>query len=245
MSDTDLQAAARELIVLKQRAGGETWKLSAENTETYRFVLDAVTLSVPLATTYLAAVAEVEQLKKENEKLHEDMRFLLADEVTPEVEAAGVAMAKTLDCFEESNARIAELEDDVERLNQMLRDTGYGQGQIDAYAAQCEEIERLTEKLERVCQCENCDEWDDTTKEPPAWVVCWKCYNQTNTKLNKANTRIAALEAALTPFATGVDYFDEEFAGQDTSEWQVNPYKNGITVGDCRRARDVLKEQGE
>ena len=32
---------------------------------------------------------------------------------------------------------------DVERLNQMLRDTGYGQGQIDAYVAQCGVIERL------------------------------------------------------------------------------------------------------
>lgn len=36
---------------------------------------------------------------------------------------------------------------EIERLNQMLRETGYGQGQIDAYAAQCEEIDRLHEKI--------------------------------------------------------------------------------------------------
>jgi hypothetical protein len=39
--------------------------------------------------------------------------------------------------------RIAAQRAEIERLNQMLRDHGYGQGQIDAYVAQCEEIERL------------------------------------------------------------------------------------------------------
>lgn len=36
---------------------------------------------------------------------------------------------------------------EIERLNQMLRETGYGQGQIDAYAAQCEEIDKLCEEI--------------------------------------------------------------------------------------------------
>lgn len=42
---------------------------------------------------------------------------------------------------------IRALKADVERLNQMVRATGYGQGQIDAYVAQCEEIERLEENV--------------------------------------------------------------------------------------------------
>jgi len=53
--------------------------------------------------------------------------------------------------------RMCELEADNERLNDMLRKTGYGQGQIDAYAAECEGNERLRshvallrETLERV-----------------------------------------------------------------------------------------------
>ena len=40
-----------------------------------------------------------------------------------------------------------ELQDEVTRLNQMLRETGYGQGQIDAYAALAEEVERLRAEL--------------------------------------------------------------------------------------------------
>jgi hypothetical protein len=35
----------------------------------------------------------------------------------------------------------------TEKLNQMLRETGYGQGQIDAYAALAEEVERLRAEL--------------------------------------------------------------------------------------------------
>lgn len=38
---------------------------------------------------------------------------------------------------------LGEAEVDLERLNQMLRQTGYGQGQIDAYVAQCEQVEQL------------------------------------------------------------------------------------------------------
>jgi hypothetical protein len=38
-------------------------------------------------------------------------------------------------------------EQEIERLNQMLRETGYGQGQIDAYASLCEEVEELEERV--------------------------------------------------------------------------------------------------
>lgn len=37
---------------------------------------------------------------------------------------------------------------EFERLNRMLRETGYGQGSIDAYVAQCEEIEQLRKALD-------------------------------------------------------------------------------------------------
>lgn len=66
---------------------------------------------------------------------------------------------------------------EIERLNQMLRETGYEQGQIDAYAAQCEENERLErqnsimrealEEIRTVSQC-RCDEaWTDRGRHDP------------------------------------------------------------------------------
>jgi hypothetical protein len=39
--------------------------------------------------------------------------------------------------------RIVELEAELESLNRMLREHGYGQGQIDAYHAECERIDQL------------------------------------------------------------------------------------------------------
>lgn len=36
-----------------------------------------------------------------------------------------------------------DLQNEINRLNDMLRRTGYGQGQIDAYAAVCEELDRI------------------------------------------------------------------------------------------------------
>lgn len=38
---------------------------------------------------------------------------------------------------------IERIDSEIERLNQMLRETGCGQGSIDAYVAQCEEVGRL------------------------------------------------------------------------------------------------------
>ncbi len=52
-----------------------------------------------------------------------------------------------------SHAALAEairrwpLADEVERLNQLLRDTGYGQGQIDAATVALEENERLNDQI--------------------------------------------------------------------------------------------------
>jgi len=41
-------------------------------------------------------------------------------------------------------------EKDILHLNQMLRETGYGQGQIDSYAAICEENESLKRQLSKL-----------------------------------------------------------------------------------------------
>jgi hypothetical protein len=43
---------------------------------------------------------------------------------------------------------LEKLESEINRLNDMLRRTGYGQGQIDAYAAVCEERDALLEACE-------------------------------------------------------------------------------------------------
>lgn len=43
--------------------------------------------------------------------------------------------------------RLAAANADIDRLNQMLRATGYGQGQIDAYDDECEARERAEERL--------------------------------------------------------------------------------------------------
>ncbi len=43
-----------------------------------------------------------------------------------------------------------ELVADTERLNQMLRDHGYGQGSIDTYVAQCEDLDALRAENERL-----------------------------------------------------------------------------------------------
>jgi|AACY02.16.fsa_nt_gi hypothetical protein len=40
----------------------------------------------------------------------------------------------------------------IERLNKMLRYKGYGQGEIDAYVDQCEDIERLREALKKIAK---------------------------------------------------------------------------------------------
>lgn len=67
-------------------------------------------------------------------------------DITPEelVDTAArlsTAMIQTSVLLRQREARIAELERDINSLNDMLRRTGYWQGQIDAYAAICEDNE--------------------------------------------------------------------------------------------------------
>jgi DNA repair ATPase RecN len=49
-------------------------------------------------------------------------------------------------------ANVESLEDEIARLNEMLRKTGYGQGQIDAYAAECERADKAEAELARVME---------------------------------------------------------------------------------------------
>ncbi len=62
-------------------------------------------------------------------------------------DAATAKLRAELDEQINGNKRLADLaaklREDINRLNQMLRDKGYGQGEIDAYVAQCEEIDKL------------------------------------------------------------------------------------------------------
>ena len=48
------------------------------------------------------------------------------------------------------------------------------------------ERDRLKAYTETFGTCENCDEWDDPTKEPPAWVVCFRCWNAAMLRAQKA-----------------------------------------------------------
>lgn len=57
--------------------------------------------------------------------------------------------------------QVAGMKAEIERLNQMIRETGQGQGAIDAYVAQCEEVHRLHVIL----------------STPPTWL-CADCRNQ-------------------------------------------------------------------
>jgi len=72
----------------------------------------------------------------------------------------------------QAEARIAGLERDAERLNQMIRETGQGQGAIDAYVAQCEEMDALREEIARL-KAVAC-EWEPygPTKRPWVGAIC-------------------------------------------------------------------------
>jgi hypothetical protein len=53
---------------------------------------------------------------------------------------------------------VEELEKELNALNEMLRRTGYGQGQIDSYAAICEERDELLAACnELIAWCEDND----------------------------------------------------------------------------------------
>jgi len=57
---------------------------------------------------------------------------------------------------ESRGKELDEKDAEIEHLNKMLRHSGYGQGEIDAYTDQCDEIERLREALNR---CAGYDCW--------------------------------------------------------------------------------------
>lgn len=76
-----------------------------------------------------------------------------------------------VDDLDAKNRKVAEMTKDIASLNQMVRDsTGQGQGPIDAYVAQCEELDRLKEELrstekyktaiEEACMIAYC-EWEE------------------------------------------------------------------------------------
>lgn len=93
----------------------------------------------------------------------------IACKLTIENVNAGQWLKQALDRLENAEAEITKLKTDVElmptvcflneqlrkdveSLNDMLRRAGYGQGTIDSYAAQCEEIDRLKAENERLFQ---------------------------------------------------------------------------------------------
>lgn len=77
---------------------------------------------------------------------------------------------------------MSETKKEIARLNQMLRDTGYGQGQIDAYVAQCERLDELLALLREV-------EWGNNGECP----VC-----EWNGMHNRGCRLAAALKGATT-----------------------------------------------
>ncbi len=72
------------------------------------------------------------------------------------------------DKAERLRCELAETKADVENLNKMLRDTGYGQGQIDCYVAQCEELDQLKAELAAAKAASVCPvkfDWNYETNE--------------------------------------------------------------------------------
>lgn len=52
--------------------------------------------------------------------------------------------------YDKLRSDLASRDETIERLNQMIRDTGQGQGAIDAYVSQCEDMERKDETIKRL-----------------------------------------------------------------------------------------------
>ena len=84
----------------------------------------------------------LEQIRFQEIRKHPFMHpYLCSDELFIDLDV-GIAELEAL------KAEVERLQIDVERLNQMIRETGQGQGAIDAYVAQCEEVDRLEESEE-------------------------------------------------------------------------------------------------
>lgn len=113
--------------------------------------ITAVRLALHLTPARLAAIAEME-----GERDHARAELAEGLELNNE-------MKRMLD---EACDRQEAAEADLERLNQMLRSHGYGQGQIDSYAAECEAREAAEAAVEKL-QGENSalvKQWNDIDK---------------------------------------------------------------------------------
>lgn len=84
------------------------------------------------------------------------------------------------------------LRSENEKLNQMLRDTGYGQGQIDAYAEQCERVEKLEGELR---------EAREMLKEPLQWLNTYYGANKDGMSIERVTHQLNALARILQPQA--------------------------------------------
>jgi len=87
------------------------------------------------------SVASVPEARSLVERCHELRRFDALH-----IEACGAHQRH----IDELQASLDAKDKDIDRLNQMLRETGYGQGSIDAYAAQCEKLELLQAQWDAV-----------------------------------------------------------------------------------------------
>ena len=83
------------------------------------------------------------------------------ERLTADLDVAKQSYVHSCESITNKNKMILDRDKDIERLNQMIRETGQGQGAIDAYVAQCEELERLQTIL----------------STPPTWL-CADCRDQ-------------------------------------------------------------------
>jgi hypothetical protein len=89
---------------------------------------------------------EIERLRGALRQCHQRSQPPRPDDIFKDLASA---LADIHALAKKALAGVTHEQKEVERLNRMLRDTGYGQGQIDAYVAQCEDIDRLREALSR------------------------------------------------------------------------------------------------
>lgn len=74
----------------------------------------------------------------------------MCDKLSPQGDSPD-RWSRLTDKLEEAEQENARLRKDCEGLNQMIRDhQGQGQGAIDTYVAQCEELDAITAEIERL-----------------------------------------------------------------------------------------------
>lgn len=71
--------------------------------------------------------------------------------------------------------------------------------------------------------------------------LSWNCYLFAAVERQPSLSPVASLLAALRPFAERVAHYPED---DGTRYPDTHPVSWGITLGDCRRAREVLQEAG-